>query len=74
MLLAGMPPFMAPSDEGIKLKIKWARVRSKSKQEPSQKTSISVFQRGGTDAVLGFRVRVTEPPLSISLSNLELLA
>eukprot|EP00752_Nemacystus_decipiens_P018346 g16458.t1 len=26
MLLAGMPPFMAPSDEGVKLKIKWARV------------------------------------------------
>ncbi|CAM9272793.1 unnamed protein product [Hapterophycus canaliculatus] len=29
MLLAGMPPFMAPSDEGIKIKIKWARVRSR---------------------------------------------
>eukprot|EP00903_Cladosiphon_okamuranus_P005793 g5740.t1 len=26
MLLAGMPPFMAPTDEGVKLKIKWARV------------------------------------------------
>lgn len=30
MLLAGMPPFMAPSDEGVKLKIKWARVREQS--------------------------------------------
>lgn len=27
MLLAGMPPFIAPSDEGVKLKIKWAKVR-----------------------------------------------
>ncbi|CAN0493625.1 unnamed protein product, partial [Laminaria digitata] len=26
MLLAGMAPFMAPSDEGVKLKIKWAKV------------------------------------------------
>lgn len=26
MLLAGMPPFLAPSDEGVKLKIKWAKV------------------------------------------------
>lgn len=26
MLLAGAPPFMAPSDEGVKIKIKWARV------------------------------------------------
>lgn len=27
MLLSGMPPFLAPTDEGIKLKIKWAKVR-----------------------------------------------
>ena len=27
MLLSGMAPFMAPSDEGVKLKIKWAKVR-----------------------------------------------
>eukprot|EP00904_Undaria_pinnatifida_P006405 jgi/Undpi1/2895/HiC_scaffold_14.g06272.m1 len=26
MLLSGMAPFMAPSDEGVKLKIKWAKV------------------------------------------------
>lgn len=26
MLLAGMPPFLAPSDEGVKLKIKWTKV------------------------------------------------
>ncbi|CAN0213342.1 unnamed protein product, partial [Ectocarpus fasciculatus] len=26
MLLAGAPPFMAPSDEGVKIKIKWLRV------------------------------------------------
>lgn len=26
MLLAGMPPFFAPTDDGIKLKIKWSRV------------------------------------------------
>lgn len=30
MLLAGMPPFMAPTDEGVKLKIKWARVSEQS--------------------------------------------
>lgn len=33
MLLAGMPPFMAPTDEGVKLKIKWARVSEHRKHD-----------------------------------------
>ncbi len=32
MLLAGMPPFMAPSDDGVKLKIRWARVRLRAER------------------------------------------